>query len=59
MKLSVYLTQKRHNVRLKASFGIATFPTDSSTRNGLLALADKAMFHIKLTGKDSIGITKL
>ena len=59
MKLSVYLTQKRHNVRLKASFGIATFPTDSSTRNGLLALADKAMFHIKLTGKDSIGVTKL
>ncbi len=59
MKQSLYLTQKRHNVCLKASFGIATFPTDSSTRNGLLALADKAMFRIKLTGKDSIGITKL
>ena len=59
MKQTVYLTRKRHNVRLKASFGIATFPTHSSTRNGLLALADKAMFRIKLTGKDSIGSTNL
>ncbi len=57
MKQTVYLTQNRHNVRLKASFGIATYPDDSNTRNGLLALADKAMFQIKLTGKDSIGIT--
>jgi diguanylate cyclase (GGDEF)-like protein len=59
MKQTVYLARKKHNVRLKASFGIATYPTDSDTRTGLLSLADKAMFHIKLTGKDSIGITKL
>jgi diguanylate cyclase (GGDEF)-like protein/PAS domain S-box-containing protein len=59
MKQTVYLARKKHNVRLKASFGIATYPTDSETRTGLLSLADKAMFHIKLTGKDSIGITKL
>jgi diguanylate cyclase (GGDEF)-like protein/PAS domain S-box-containing protein len=57
MKQTVYLTRQKHNVRLKASFGIATFPTDSNTRNGLLALADNAMFRIKLTGKDSVGIS--
>ena len=58
MKQTVYLTRDGHNVRLGASFGIATFPEDSDSHNGLLGLADKAMFRIKQTGKDSIGITK-
>jgi diguanylate cyclase (GGDEF)-like protein/PAS domain S-box-containing protein len=58
MKLTNYLAKDRHNVRLGASFGIATFPDDTDTRAGLLALADKAMFHVKQTGKDSIGITQ-
>ena len=57
MKLTNYLAKERHNVRLSASFGIATFPDDTDSRTGLLALADKAMFHIKQTCKDSIGIT--
>jgi diguanylate cyclase (GGDEF)-like protein len=57
MKLTHYLARERHNVRLSASFGIATFPDDTDSRTGLLALADKAMFHIKQTCKDSIGIT--
>jgi GGDEF domain-containing protein len=59
MKRTVYLTKDRHNISLRASFGIAVFPDDSDTRTGLLALADKAMFHIKQTGKDSVGITNL
>jgi diguanylate cyclase (GGDEF)-like protein/PAS domain S-box-containing protein len=58
MKLTNYLAKERHNIRLGASFGLATFPEDTTTRTGLLALADKAMFHIKQTGKDSIGITQ-
>jgi diguanylate cyclase (GGDEF)-like protein/PAS domain S-box-containing protein len=57
MKLTNYLAKDRHNVRLGASFGIATFPDDTDSRAGLLALADKAMFHVKQTGKDSIGIS--
>jgi diguanylate cyclase (GGDEF)-like protein/PAS domain S-box-containing protein len=57
MKQTVYLTEDSLNVRLAASFGLATFPDDSDTRTGLLALADKAMFRIKLSGKDSIGVT--
>ncbi|CAB1064068.1 diguanylate cyclase/phosphodiesterase (GGDEF & EAL domains) with PAS/PAC sensor(s) [Olavius sp. associated proteobacterium Delta 1] len=59
MKQTVYLTQDKHNVALTASFGIAVFPEDNDTRTGLLALADRAMFQIKLSGKDSIGITQL
>jgi len=58
MKQTLYLTQDRHNVSLGASFGIAAYPQDSATRTGLLALADKAMFHVKQTGKDSIGISQ-
>ena len=57
MKQTIYLTGDSLNVRLAASFGIATFPDDSDTRTGLLALADKAMFRIKQSGKDSIGVT--
>lgn len=55
MKQTIYLAKDGHNVRLCASFGIATFPDDSDTRTGLLALADKAMFKIKQSGKDAIG----
>ena len=57
MKQTTYLSKAGHYVHLGASFGLATFPADTDNRTGLLALADKAMFRIKQTGKDSIGIT--
>ncbi len=57
MKQTTYLTKAGHKVHLGASFGLATFPEDTDNRTGLLALADQAMFRIKQTGKDSIGIT--
>jgi predicted signal transduction protein with EAL and GGDEF domain len=46
-------------VNLGASFGIATFPDDTDNREGLLALADQAMFHVKQTGKGLIGTAHL
>jgi GGDEF domain-containing protein len=46
-----------YNVHLGASFGIATYPDDTDNREGLLTLADKAMFHIKQTGKGLVGTT--
>jgi diguanylate cyclase (GGDEF)-like protein/PAS domain S-box-containing protein len=55
MKQTTYLCAAGLCVHLAASFGIATFPDDTDDREGLLALADKAMFHIKQTGKGSIG----
>jgi diguanylate cyclase (GGDEF)-like protein len=58
MKQTTYLIKAGHNVQLGASFGIATFPDDTIDREGLLALADQAMFRIKQTGKDSIGIAQ-
>ena len=58
MQRTTYLAKDRHNIALRASFGIAVFPDDSNTRAGLLALADKAMFRVKQTGKDSVGISQ-
>ena len=54
---TAYLTKAGYHVNLGASFGIASFPDDSDNREGLLALADQAMFHVKQTGKGLIGTT--
>jgi diguanylate cyclase (GGDEF)-like protein len=54
MKQTVYLANHGHQVSLSASFGIATFPEDASDVTGLLALADRAMFDVKETGKGAI-----
>ena len=55
MRQTTYLSKAGHKVHLGASFGIATFPDDTDNRDGLLALADQAMFHIKRTGKGLVG----
>ena len=55
MKQTIYLSKAGHRVNLGASFGIATYPDDTDNREGLLALADQAMFHIKQTGKGLVG----
>ncbi len=59
MMETAYLTKAGYHVSLGASFGIATFPDDTDNREGLLALADQAMFHIKQTGKGLIGTAHL
>lgn len=54
IKETVYLQNADLNVRIHASLGVSTFPHDAYTLNGLLALADQAMFSVKERGKDSI-----
>jgi diguanylate cyclase (GGDEF)-like protein len=46
-------------VRLRASFGVSTFPDDATNLSGLLSLADQAMFSVKETGKDNISGTSM
>ncbi|WP_163339531.1 sensor domain-containing diguanylate cyclase [Desulfopila sp. IMCC35008] len=55
MKKTTYLENKGLAVHMSASFGVATFPDDAQEREGLLALADEAMFDIKTGGKDGVG----
>jgi diguanylate cyclase (GGDEF)-like protein len=57
MRQTTYLAGAGLQVHLAASFGVATFPDDTDSREGLLALADRAMFHIKQTGKGAIGLS--
>ncbi len=49
-----YLNTYGHDVHIRTSMGVATFPDDADDLNGLLALADQAMFHVKGEGKDAV-----
>jgi diguanylate cyclase (GGDEF)-like protein len=49
-----FLTVEGLNLRLTASYGIATLPADAQDREGLLNVADKALFSSKGRGKDRI-----
>jgi diguanylate cyclase (GGDEF)-like protein/PAS domain S-box-containing protein len=51
---TVYLRDHGFAVRLKASFGIATFPDHAGDITGLLAAADKALFGVKEKGRDAV-----
>lgn len=50
-----FLGNQGLQVRIQASFGVATYPEDASDRQGLLALADQAMFRVKRGGKNAVG----
>jgi diguanylate cyclase (GGDEF)-like protein len=52
-----FLENQRLYVRIQASFGVATHPDDAQDLMHLLALADKAMFGVKTTGKDRVAGT--
>jgi len=44
------------NIKVTASFGIATFPTDGRTHREILRLADEAMYFVKKTTRDNIAL---
>lgn len=54
IRSSVFLTAWGHQVRITASFGISSFPDDADDYTELLAVADKAMFWVKNSGKDRV-----
>jgi len=54
MRRTVYLTSRGLAVKLKASFGVATFPDDADDQTALLGLADRAMFGVKASGKNAV-----
>jgi diguanylate cyclase (GGDEF)-like protein/PAS domain S-box-containing protein len=51
---TVYLREQGLEVRVKASFGIATFPDHADDMTGLLAAADRALFGGKEKGRDAV-----
>jgi diguanylate cyclase (GGDEF)-like protein len=46
-------------IKLTPSIGVASYPTDSRTKEGLLHLADEAMYLVKNTNRDSVAAANL
>ncbi len=53
-----FLVDDTPGMTLTASFGIAAYPDHARTSLGLIKCADKAMQKIKLSGKNSIGVSE-
>jgi len=47
------------SIRLTPSLGVASYPTDSRTKEGLLHLADEAMYLVKNTNRDSVAAANI
>ena len=54
LKEAEFLTNEGVNLKLTASFGIATLPQDARDKETLLHIADRAMYGSKGRGKDCI-----
>jgi diguanylate cyclase (GGDEF)-like protein/PAS domain S-box-containing protein len=53
---TAYLAGTGWSIRLAASFGVATYPDDARDLRSLLALGDQALFGVKRSGRDGIGV---
>ncbi|MFC1850906.1 diguanylate cyclase [candidate division CSSED10-310 bacterium] len=53
----IFLTKLRLKIKLTASFGIATYPIHAQTKEELILMADKAMFHAKGNCRNMVYIT--
>ena len=51
---TVWLKKEGLNIHLTPSMGLAAYPVDSKTKEGLLHLADEAMYLVKNTNRDRV-----
>lgn len=56
---TVWLEQVGLQIHITPSVGVASFPVDSRTKEGLLHLADEAMYLVKNTQRDSVAAANL
>ena len=52
-----FFAQEGLNIRLTASFGIATYPEDADTKDKILQIADERMYRIKDSHKNDIAFS--
>ena len=52
----VFFTDEGLNIKVTASFGVASFPGDGRTRKELLRMADEAMYLVKNTTRNNIAV---
>ena len=55
---TAFLQKERLNVRVTASFGLASFPHGAKDKHELLAEADRCLFRSKAAGKNRIAIAE-
>jgi diguanylate cyclase (GGDEF)-like protein len=56
---TVWLEQEGLGIKITPSVGLAAYPVDSKTKEGLLHLADEAMYLVKNTNRDSVAAANL
>jgi diguanylate cyclase (GGDEF)-like protein len=56
---TVWLTKEGLDIKITPSVGVASYPADSKTKEGLLHLADEAMYLVKNTNRDSVAAANL
>ena len=52
----IFFAEEKLNVRVTASFGVASFPEDGRTRKEILRMADEAMYMVKNTTRNNIAL---
>jgi diguanylate cyclase (GGDEF)-like protein len=52
----VFFRAENLNIKVTASFGIATFPADGRTHREILRMADEAMYLVKRTARNNIAL---
>jgi diguanylate cyclase (GGDEF)-like protein len=56
---TVWLTNEGLNIRITPSVGLAAYPADSKTKEGLLHLADESMYLVKNTNRDNVAVANV
>ena len=56
MTSSPFRLDQTVEISITASFGIATYPTHAITKEGLVRQADAAMYRVKATTKNAVGV---
>jgi diguanylate cyclase (GGDEF)-like protein len=56
---TVWLQAEGLNIHVTPSIGLAAYPVDSKTKEGLLHLADEAMYLVKNTNRDSVAAANM
>jgi diguanylate cyclase (GGDEF)-like protein len=52
----VFFAEEGLNIKVTASFGLASFPVDGRTRKEILRMADEAMYMVKNTTRNNIAL---
>jgi len=56
---TVWLKNEGLDIKITPSVGLAAYPIDSKTKEGLLHLADEAMYLVKNTNRDSVAAANM